>query len=535
MDLLHALTIGDVLREHRRSRPDRIATVDSADPEHALRRTYPELDARVNQLAHALLDADVHAGDRILWLGQNSPRVLELFLAAAKIGAMFCPANWRQTADELSFVVDDLDPSVVIWQEAEIGETVRAARAVGSAGARWIRHDLDDPILDGPILDEADNAGTGDESYEAFLTAGSDEDPLLDIDPASSLLLIYTAAFGGRPNAAMLSHTACFSQGLVYGHVTGTSGDDVYLNSGPLFHLGTWMHTLATFVAGGTNVFVPRVDGELLCRTIEAERCTGAFLVGPIFEQILDADPDGTHDLSSLRTPGGSREWNERTSRDTSPWATAPGGYGQTETVGMMTFGCFALGATGPHGRTSPLLQVRVVDEDGNDAPIGEPGEIVARGPTVMNGYWNRPDENEARARDGWHHSNDLGRREPDGSITFVGPKTRMIKSAAENIYPVEIEQCLATHEAVAECAVIGVPDDRWVQSVKAIVVLAPGAAASADELIAHCRERIASYKKPRTVEFVDALPRNGYVVDYDTLDQRFGGGNYPGGRTRSA
>ncbi|MFO7590377.1 MAG: AMP-binding protein [Acidimicrobiia bacterium] len=520
MDTLHTLTLGDVLREHRRSRPARLATIDGE-----VRHTFPDLDARVNRLAHALLGAGVHAGDRVLWLGQNSARVLELLLAAAKIGAMFCPANWRQTADELAFVVDDLDPSVVVWQETEIGDTVRGARAVGSADAVWIRHDPDD----------AGRGGPRDDSYEAFVDTGTDADPAVDVDPAAALLLIYTAAFGGRPNAAMLSHTACFSQGLVYGHVTGTSGDDVFLNSGPLFHLGTWMHTLATFVAGGTNVFVPRVDGDLLCRTIERERCTGAFLVGPIFEQILDADPDGRHDLSSLRTPGGSPEWNARTSRDVSPWASAPGGYGQTETVGMMTYSCFALGAAGPHGRTSPLLQVRVVDEDGNDAPVGEPGEIVARGPTVMNGYWNRPEENEHRSRGGWHRSHDLGRREPDGSITFIGPKTRMIKSAAENIYPVEIERCIAAHDGVAECAVIGVPDDRWVQSVKAIVVLAPHAEVSADEIIAYCRERIASYKKPRTVEFVDALPRDGLVVDYDALDERFGGGNYPGGRTRSA
>jgi long-chain acyl-CoA synthetase len=333
----------------------------------------------------------------------------------------------------------------------------------------------------------------------------------------------------------MLSHRACIEQGIVYGHFTGTTGDDVYLNSGPMFHLGTLMHTLATFVAGGTNVFVPRVDGELLCQVIEAERCTGAFLVGPIFEQILAADADRRYDLSSLRSAHGSPEWNERTSRDTSPWASAPGGYGQSEVVGMMTFSCLALGAIGTHGRTSPLLQIRIVDPDGADAPDGEPGEIVTRGPTVMNGYWNRPELNAERARDGWHHTNDLGRREADGSITFVGPKTRMIKSAAENIYPVEVEQCIAAHDAVAECAIIGVPDDRWVQSVKAIVVLQEGASATPDELIEHCRARIASYKKPRFIEFVDALPRDGWVVDYDALDATFGGGNYPGGNVRSA
>jgi acyl-CoA synthetase (AMP-forming)/AMP-acid ligase II len=347
--------------------------------------------------------------------------------------------------------------------------------------------------------------------------------------------VIYTAAFAGRPNGAMLSHTACISQGLVYGHFTGTGADDAYLNSGPLFHLGTLMHTLATFVFGGTNVFVRRVEGTELCRVIEEERCTGAFLVGPIFEQVLEANADGRFDLSSLRTASVGAQWDAMTSRDPSAWAAAPGGYGQTEAVGMMTFSCLGRGAAGPHGRTSPLLQVRVVDEDGIEVADGETGEVVGRGPTVMNGYWNRPEENAARGRDGWHHTGDLGRREPDGTITFVGPKGRMIKSAAENIYPVEVERCLVTHPAVADAAIIGVPDDRWVQSVKAIVVLEDGATVSPDELIDHCRTRIASYKKPRTVEFVDALPRAGFAVDYDALDERFGGGNYPGGRVRSA
>ena len=515
MDSLHAVTLGDMLREHRRSRPTSLAVIDGD-----VRLTYPELDERVNRLTHALAAEGVGPGERVLWLGQNSARIVELLLAAAKLGAMCCPANWRQTAEELAFVIDDLSPRVVVWQEEEVGETVRAARSLTSTAARWLRHDGADGDPDG---------------YETFLAAGGADDLTTPVDASAPLLLIYTAAFGGRPNAAMLSHRACIAQGLIYGHFTGVSADDVYLNSGPMFHLGTLMNTLATFVFGGTNVFVPRVDGETLCRIIEAERCTGAFLVGPIFEQILAADPDNRYDLSSLRTPPAGRDWNARTSRDVSPWASAPGGYGQTEAVGMMTFSCLALDAIGTHGRTSPLLQVRVVDEDGNDVDVGEPGEIVTRGPTVMNGYWNRPDENARRTRGGWHHTNDLGRRETDGSITFVGPKTRMIKSAAENIYPVEVEQCLTAHGAVAECAVIGVPDERWVQSVKAIVVLHEGAIATPDELVQHCRSLIASYKKPRTVEFVDALPRNGWAVDYDALDARFGGGNYPGGSVPSA
>lgn len=511
MDPLHTLTLGDVLREHARSRPQTIAAVDGE-----ARLAYPALDARVNRLAAGLAAEGVTAGERVLWLGQNSFRLLEVLLAAAKLGALFCPANWRQRPEELAFVVNDLDPRVVIWQDEEVGDAVRAARAMARSPAIWVQHDA------------------ASDGYEAWLAGQPADDPNRPVDPLAPLLVIYTAAFEGRPNGAMLSHTACISQGLVYGHYTGTTADDVYLNSGPLFHLGTLMHTFATLVAGGTNVFVPRVDAELLCRTIEGERCTGAFLVGPTVDQMLETRAAGGYDLSSLRAAPGRAAWDAVTSPDTSAWARRPGGYGQTEVMGMITYSCLGLGAAGTHGRASPLAQVAVFDEDDHELPPGEVGELVVRGPTVMLGYWNRPAENARRQRGGWHHTRDLGRREEDGSITFIGPKTRMIKSAAENIYPAEVERCVASHPSVAECAVIGVPDDTWVQSVKAVVVLRDGAAASADDLIEHCRATIAPYKKPRSVEFVDALPRAGFVVDYDALDTRFGGGNYPGGRTRS-
>jgi len=279
-------------------------------------------------------------------------------------------------------------------------------------------------------------------------------------------------------------------------------------------------------------VFTPRVDAEELCRLIEAEQCTGAFLMGPTSTQIRELNADGRYNLKSLRAYPGAPDWNEMITPDTSAWARYPGGYGQTELVGMLTFAALGADATGMHGRTSPLMQMRVVDPDDNELPPGEGGEICARGPLVMNGYWNRPDVTAHRFRNGWHHTNDLGRREPDGSLTFIGPATRMIKSAAENIYPAEVEGCLKQHPAIADAAVIGVPDPTWLQSVKAVVVLRDGADASADDIIGFCRERIASYKKPKSVEFVDALPRAGFVVDYDALDERFGGGGYPGEKT---
>jgi acyl-CoA synthetase (AMP-forming)/AMP-acid ligase II len=513
VDARRSSTFADVLREHRRAWPRHTAVVDGG-----VRLTYPELDERVNRLAHALRDAGVREGERVLWLGQNSFRVLESLLAAAKLGAMFCPANWRQSAEELAFVVDDLDARVVIWQDEETGDTARTAREQAGSDGLWLCHDAD-----------------GDGSYEAFLAGHSTEDPELEVDSGSALLVIYTAAFGGRPNGAMLSHTALVSQGMVMARAADVGADYVYLNSGPLFHIGTFMTTLATFVSGGTNVFTRRVDAEELCRLVEAERCTGAFIVGPTFQQILEANRDRSYDLTSLRSFRGQPEWNEMITVDTSPWARNPGGYGQTEAVGMLTFNSLAVDAIGTHGRAAPLVQVRIFDEHDREVPAGETGEIVARGPTVMNGYWNRPEENARRMRGGWHHTNDLGRREADGTITFIGPKTRMIKSAAENIYPAEVEGCIATHPAVAECAIIGVPDPRWTQSVKAVVVLKDGARADADGIIEHCRARIASYKKPRAVEFVEKLPRQGWTVDYDALDEQFGGGGYPGGRNRSA
>ena len=181
-------------------------------------------------------------------------------------------------------------------------------------------------------------------------------------------------------------------------------------------------------------------------------------------------------------------------------------------------------------GRPSPFTQVKIVDTDGVEVADGEIGEIALRGDTVHQGYWNRPAVNEARFLDGgWWRTTDAGRREADGTVAFLGTMTRMIKSAAENIYPPEVEGALTSHPAVKAAAIIGVPDPAFVQSVKAIVVPEDGGSVSEDELRDYCKERIASYKKPRFVEFVDALPTVGGQTDYDALDAAFGGGGYPG------
>jgi long-chain acyl-CoA synthetase len=197
---------------------------------------------------------------------------------------------------------------------------------------------------------------------------------------------------------------------------------------------------------------------------------------------------------------------------------------------GLVTFRGIGGEHEGTHGRTLPVAQLRIVDEDDQELPPGEVGEIVVRGPTAMVGYLHRREVNAHRQRGDWHHTFDLGRRETDGSITFIGPMTTMIKSGVENIYPAEVEAAIARHPSVAEVCVIGVPDPVWDQSVKAVVVPKDQHEVTEEEIIVHCKRNIASYKKPKAVEFAESLPKdaNG-MVDRDAVDQAFGGGGYPG------
>ena len=371
---------------------------------------------------------------------------------------MLCPANWRQSKSELADVIDDLEPSVILWQEEEVGNDIRAARELAEfKGGLWLQHD-----------------GDGDDSYEAFVAAGrqgghGDR----DINLADGTLIIYTAAFEGRPGGAVLSQNTIVLQNLVLAPTQGISNETSYLAVGPMFHLGTLMYCLTVFHMGGTNVFVRRTDARSIAQAIHAERCTRTWLVSKTMDEIVALNHDRTFDLSSLRSVPYSEEWNRMVTVE--PVETHVPGYGQTEVMGLATLPQYGRHAIGIFGRPSPLCQMRIVDEDDRDVEPGTTGEIVFRGPIVMNEYWRRPEINARRHRSGWHHTNDLGRREADGSLTFIGPKTQMIKSGVENIYPAEVEACIRRHPAVADCGIIGVPDPRWIQSVKAIVTLRAG------------------------------------------------------------
>ncbi|MFL6663444.1 MAG: AMP-binding protein, partial [Rhizobacter sp.] len=431
MTALHSLTLGEILEEHRRARPQQLAVVGDG-----LRLTYPALADRVQRLANALEDAGVRRGERVLWLAQNHAGVLEGIVACGQVGALFCPANWRQTADELAFVIDDLEPRLVVWQDAEIGSAVRAARErAAHRDARWLP-------LDGPG------------GWDDFIAGAPAQPRERTPDANDPVLVIYTAAFGGRPNGAMLSQRAIAWQDMALIDIQDLGTDTRFLNSGPLFHVGTLMVTLAVFHVGGTNVFIRRSDTAAIARMIHDERCTYAFLMQSTCAELAALNRDRTFDFTCLRSCSVSPEWDAMVRVQN---ARNLFGYGQTEVMGPVTWSYYGWGNNlGPNGRTGPAAQLRIVDDDGRELPAGEVGEICVRGPTVMNGYWRRPELNAQRQRGGWHHTRDLGRREADGSLTFVGPKLQMIKSGAENVYPAEVEGCLRRHPAVADAAVIG-------------------------------------------------------------------------------
>ena len=510
---LHAL-----LRELAQQSPDAVAAVDRSFDLHM---TYSQLLQRSGKLAAAWHHWGVQPGSRVVWLGQNSARVLEGILACAQLGAIFCPLNWRQTTAELEFVLQDLEPALVIWQQQEIGGELESLHtAFNSPAQRWVQHD-------------------GDASeYEASLQENHPAPPERAVEPGAAVLMLYTAAFAGKPNGAVLSHRAVMAQSDAFATIRDIGTDATYLNVGPLFHVATLLETMATFQAGACNVFIRRADAQAICEAIEQEGCTSAFLLPPIIEQIIDYSKKQTVNITSLCTLAGSPDWNALITVDESLWGRFPYGFGQTETFGYASYRALAPDGIGSMGKASPAVEIGIFDNGGTALAAGEVGEIGVHGATVLNEYWRRPSLNEQRRLGDWHLCNDLGRLEADGTLTFIGPKERMIRSGQENIYPAEVELCLRAHPALAAAAVIGVPDPKWDQSVKAIVVLVEGADADAEEntaagIIGYCKQHIASYKKPKQVVFVDALPKTGNAIDYAALDRDFGGGGYPGGDRR--
>lgn len=510
MNAARGMTLSAVVRENARSAPDRVALRCG---EHAI--SYADLDARTRRLAGALQAAGVGRGDRIAWIAQNCHGWVEALIAAGRIGATMGSMNWRQTGAELSAMLLDWQPRVVFWQRADI-ETALAGVRSAYTDARWI------------CIDSA-----GDDGYETFVEGGTAFDADAD-DANAPLLAMFIGDASGGTSGSLLSHTNLLVPGLLMAHLQQVDQDTVNLASAPLFHIASLFTLVPTLQMRGTSVMVRRADAALICDAIQEHRCTHGFLFGPTADAIVEINSDARYDLGSFRSSLPNPRWQAMVRRDESPWGRRNGGYGQTES-GMIVLAALAEGSGSTSGGPAPYVEVRIVDGEDRDVAADEVGEIVARGASIHLGYWNRDEVNRRRFRDGWWHTGDLGRRDRNGMVTFVGPMGRMIKSGAENIFGAEVERCLGKHPAVLEAAVIGVPHEIWIQAVKAIVVLRPDATLTEAELQEHCQQHLASYKKPKSYVFRgEPLPRIGAAIDYAELDASYGGGNYPGEGTRS-
>lgn len=494
----HGSTVDGVLRRSARRTPARVA-VEYRDRSW----TYDELDTAVSRAASVLLAEGAAPGDRVGAYGHNSDAYLIALLACARAGLVHVPVNQNLTGDDLAYIVDQSGSTLVLADP-----------------------DLTDRLPDGvrtlPLRDT-------DDSLLARLAAA----PVYDgpePDGEDLVQLLYTSGTTALPKGAMMTHRALVHEYLSAITALDLGAGDRPAHALPLYHSAQMHVFLLPYLAiGATNIVLDAPDGDRILDLIESGRVDSLFAPPTVWIGLAGRADFATRDLGGLHKAyyGASVmpvPVLERL-RERLPGLAFYNCFGQSEIGPLAT----VLGPDEHEGRMDscgrPVLFVdaRVVDEDGKDAPDGTPGEIVYRSPQLCQGYWDKPEETEAAFRDGWFHSGDLAVRDADGYFTIVDRVKDVINSGGVLVASRQVEDALYTHEAVAEAAVIGLPDERWIEAVTAIVV--PRGEVTEDELIAHARERLTAFKAPKRVRFVDALPRNasGKILKRELRD-RFAG-----------
>ena len=510
-------TLGDMIETNARKFPDQTAFVWQDR-----QMTHAEFRDRSARLASALARLGMKRQDRVAILSQNRLEFHEVYGAIELSGLIAATVNWRLAVPEMLHIVNDGGATVLIY-EADYADAVAEMRP----DLKSVEHFV---CLDGPT--------DGATAYEELLATGSADDLPYRSRPEDIVYLIYTSGTTGRPKGVMLTQAAQVAGAEILGSDQRNGPDDRLLIMMPLFHIGAKIIQNAQHWRAGTVVLQRGFDPQAVLRTLEEERITVTHMAPTMIQTLLEAPEVSTTDLSHLRMV---------------VYAAAPmplrvlrrglelmgpvfqQQFGQTEGPGttLLTHQHRPDGSDRDReiltsvGQASPRVGVRIVDDAGRDLPQGEVGEILLTSPARMKGYWNNHGATLDTLRDGWVHTGDMGRLDAEGFLYLVDRKKDMVISGGENIYSREVEEALNDHPAVYETAVIAVPDDKWGEAVMAIVSLRKDAPApTAEDLIAHCRTRIASYKKPRHVRFVDEIGKlpNG-KIDKVTLRRIHGAG----------
>ncbi|MES2682028.1 MAG: long-chain fatty acid--CoA ligase [Pseudomonadota bacterium] len=483
--------------------PDAIATVCGGRTQ-----TFAALQERVSRLAGGLKARGIRAGDRVCIYALNSDRYLEAYLALAWIGAVVNPANFRWSPAEVVYSMQDSE-CVGLFIDDQFASHVETLMD----GCMYLRHIVylgEAAMMDGGVRHEE-------------LIAQSE--PVADAEVGGTELfgIFYTGGTTGKPKGVMLSHANLCSSALALMAEGVLPEGSVGLHAAPMFHLADMMMTVIQLLRGGKHVFLPMFKPDAVLDLVEQNRITDLLLVPAMLQVLVDYPATQSRDTSSVqRILYGASPVSEALldrAMAALPTANPMQVYGMTEMSAVMTFlpaeqhraDARALNnKLRSGGRAALHVQVRIVDENDVEKPRGEVGEIIARGPNVMQGYLNRPDATAEALRKGWMHTGDLGTMDAEGYVFIVDRLKDMIISGGENIYSVEVENAIARHPAVAASAVIGIPCAEMGETVHAAVVLKAGATLTQEALYAHCKQHIAGYKCPRSLELREALPMSG-------------------------
>ena len=496
LDRSRALVLPELIGRAVRARPDHPAL---AFGDACL--THAQLDVRAARLATGLAELGVSSGDRVALLLHNGFEFVESLLACHKLGACAVPVNFRLAAEEIEFILEDAGAVGVIS-----GGELADASSLLATQVRSVEFHL-----------AVAGAPPGAVAYEQVVADSpprADQSPLLEDDLA---LLCYTSGTTGRPKGAMLSHRNLVASTLSWIHEMRASADDVWLSGQPMFHIGGINGLLPFLVLGATCVITPTTgfDADNALALLARHDVTMCIFVPTQWDAICANPRVAGTDVSRLRaamwsaSPASLATLERMT--ETFPNADIVSAYGQTEMAGATTLlkGPDAKRKMGSVGLPMLGTELRLVDDQLRDVGAGGVGEVVYRGPTVLAGYWRDDPASDEAFTGGWFHSGDLATRDDEGYLRLVDRKKDLIISGGENIYPAEVERALLEHPSVREVAVVGVPHPRWVETPLAFVVPAGDARVVDADLLAHLRNRVASYKKPSAIVVVETLPRN--------------------------